>query len=520
MAKTKTQTLDSMDEIASFCKRRGFIYPNSDIYGGLAGFWVYGHLGVELKRNIQASWWRRYVTMREDVVGIDGSIITHPRVWEASGHVESFSDPLLDCVKCKVRIRGDHLIEDELKRSADGMSLDEIGKLVKKHKLKCPKCGGALTDPKKYNLMFRTHVGAIEDDTSLAYLRPETAQVIFTNFRLVQDAARLKLPFGIAQSGKAYRNEIAPRNFTYRAREFEQMEMEYFVHPDKINECPFIDEVLDLKINMLTTKDQKGVGKGKHKKMTIKQALSKKIIPTKWLAYWLGITYKWFIEDLGVRPENLRLRQHLDDELAHYAKGCFDVEYNFPFGWKEIHGQADRTQFDLTQHAKFSGTKMEVFDEATQKRVMPYVAAEPSQGLDRALLAVLVDAHVKEKDRTILKLKPKLAPIQVAIMPLMKKDGMDKKAYKIHKELQEDFRTFYDVSGSIGRRYARQDEVGTPFCVTVDYDTKKDKTVTLRERDSTDQVRLPINQLGVTLQKLLKGKMGFKRAGKRVKENK
>lgn len=516
------EKIDSMADIAVFCKRKGFVYSNSEIYGGLAGFWDYGHLGVELKNNIKASWWNRFVRGRPDVVGIDGALINHPQVWVASGHVDSFTDPLLDCKKCGNRVRGDHLIEEALKIPADGMSLEKIGDLVKKNNLRCPKCKGPLTDPRKYNLMFRTHVGPLEDETSVAYLRPETAQLMFTNFRLVQEAARLKLPFGIAQAGKGYRNEISPRNFTFRSREFDMMEIEYFVHPDKINECPGIEQYLDLKISILTAEDQEKSEEAKEKDMTIRQALEKGIIKTRWHGYWLSEMYLWLLS-LGIKSENLRIREHMKKELAHYAKACFDIEYHFPFGWKEIHGMADRTQFDISQHMKHSGKDLTYFDEETKQRVVPYVAAEPSQGLDRAFLAVITDAYedaharMEKTGKFALKLNKKIAPITIAVFPLMPRDGLGELALEVFNALKGDFCASYDVSGSIGRRYARMDEIGTPYCVTVDYDSLKKKDLTLRDRDTTKQVRLKIKDLVPTLRKLLSDGIPFEMAGKLLK---
>jgi glycyl-tRNA synthetase len=424
-----------MEKIVSLCKRRGFIFPSSDIYGGLNGAWDYGPLGVELKRNIKEAWWNEMVTSREDVEGIDASILMHPRVWVASGHVEEFTDPLVDCKQCKHRFKADSLESDTKK---------------------CPDCGGELTEARRFNLMFKTFVGPVEEEASVVHLRPETAQGIFVNFENVRETARAKLPFGIAQIGKAFRNEINPRNFTFRSREFEQMEMEFFVPPAEDD---------------------------------------------KWYAYWRDRRFAWY-KSLGLREENLRLREHDVKELAHYAKACVDVEYHFPFGWSELEGVANRRDFDLTRHTQHSGKRLDYFDEPTKQRFTPYVI-EPSAGVDRSLLAFLVDAYVEEEERTVLRFHPRLAPIKVGIFPLLKKDGQPERAIAIRDELKRHFTVFYDHSGAVGRRYRRQDEIGTPFCITVDHQTAVDDTVTLRERDSMAQERVKVAELTtVLLQKI------------------
>ena len=501
----------TIEDMASFCKKKGFIYPNSEVYGGVAGLFDYGPLGVELKNNIKQHWWKTFVQDREDIAGIDGTIITHPKVWEASGHVTSFTDLFVDCKKCKERYRADHLVHDVLKVAVDGVSAEDLSKIINENKIKCKKCMGELTEVRKFNLMFKTNVGPIEGNIS--YLRPETAQEMFTNFKLVAENSRLKLPFGIAQIGRAFRNEIAPRDFLFRTREFEQMEIEFFVHPKKVNNCHFIKEVENMKVNILSAEMQKK--KAKHEKMKIKEALAKKIIKTQWHAYWLALNYKWFL-DLGIKEENLRLREHLKDELAHYANGCFDIEYNFPFGWKEIQGNADRTQFDLNQHTKFSNKDLTIFDEETKEKVIPYVASEPSQGVDRAFLAFIFDAYEydKSRDNIVLKLSPLLSPYKVAVFPLVSnKLNITKKAREVFELLRKEFRTFYDDGGSIGRRYSRQDEIGTVVCCTIDFDTLKNKSVTLRHRDTTKQIRVPISKLKDAIQGAIKGKK-FEKLGK------
>ncbi len=422
---------DLMDKIVSLCKRRGFIFQSSEIYGGLNSCWDYGPLGCELKHNIKEEWWRAVVREREDVVGIDSSILMHPRVWEASGHVESFSDPLVDCKGCKRRFRAD--------------DLDDPGH--------CPECGGELTEARQFNLMFKTFMGPVEDDASVVYLRPETAQGIFANFENVATTARLKLPFGIAQIGKSFRNEITPGNFIFRTREFEQMEMEYFVEP----------------------------GTDEH-----------------WFEHWKQERWRWYL-DLGIRPSRLRMREHGPEELAHYAKACVDIEYEFPFGWSELEGIANRTDFDLRRHQEFSGKNLEYFDDQARKRFIPYVI-EPSAGVDRSLLTFLVDAYDEqvsergERER-FLRLHPRLAPLKVAVLPLVRRDGMPELARKIFAGLKRRFPAFYDERGAIGRRYRRQDEVGTPYCVTVDGQSLEDDTVTVRYRDSREQPRVAIPEL-------------------------
>ncbi len=469
----------TIEDVSIFCKRKGFVYPNSEIYGSFSGFFDYGHLGVELKNNIKNAFWKRFVQEREDVVGIDGAIITHPKVWKASGHVDSFTDYIYRCGKCKLMMKGE-----------DGKGM------------KCPKCKADLISEGQFNLMFKTAVGPIESSENIAYLRPETAQVIFTNYKLVQESARQKLPFGIAQSGKAFRNEISPRDFLFRSREFEQFEIEFFVHPKKVNDCPFIKEVEHTKVNVLTAENQEG-GK-EHIEMTIKQMIDKKIASA-WQAYWLAEYYKFFL-DFGIKKEHLRLREHLKSELAHYAVACFDIEYKFPFGWKEIHGNADRQQFDLMQHMKFSKENLEYFDEETKEKVVPYVASEPSQGIDRAFLAFLFDAYNYDKERgnIVLKLDPRLASVKVGVFPLLSnREEIISKARKIFEILKREFVCQYDKSGSIGRRYARADEIGIPYCITIDFDSLKDNSVTLRSRDTTKQIRVKISDLKNVLTSLI-----------------
>ncbi len=460
----------SINDMAIFCKKKGFVFPNSEIYGGYSGFFDYGPLGVELKNNIKGALWKTFVQSREDIVGIDGTIITHPKVWQASGHVDSFTDYIYRCDGCKILMKGD----------------DDRG-------MKCPKCGSDLENQGKFNLMFETQVGPFSD--SRAYLRPETAQVIFTNFKLVMDSARKKLPFGIAQAGKAFRNEISPRDFLFRSREFEQFEIEYFVNPDSV-EAP---KMMEMEVQLLTAENQEK--NEEHSKVAVNDIIEKKIA-SPWHAYWLAQFYKFFI-DYGIDKENLRLREHLKGELAHYASACFDIEYRFPFGWKEIHGNADRGQFDLKQHMKSSQSSLEYFDEESKKKVVPHVASEPSQGIDRAFLAFLFDAYHDDKERgnAVLKIDPRLAPVKAAVFPLVNK--LQKQAKEVFEMIKNNFSAVYDKSGSVGRRYARADETGIPYCITVDFDTLKDKSVTIRDRDTTKQIRVKIAELEGKLEKLI-----------------
>jgi glycyl-tRNA synthetase len=434
------KTPDLMSTIVSLCKRRGFIFQSSEIYGGLNSCWDYGPLGVELKRNVKEAWWRSMVMNRRDIVGQDAAILMHPKVWEASGHLAGFTDPMVDCKSCKARFRADHL-----------ENLD-----------KCPNCGGEFTEVRKFNLMFKTFMGPIDDQGSIVYMSPETAQGIFVNFLNVQQAARLKPPFGIAQIGKSFRNEITPGNFTYRTREFEQMEMEFFVPPQD-----------DLQ----------------------------------WYEYWRDQRLAWYIR-YGIKAENVHLREHEKDELAHYAKACCDVEYKFPFGWSELEGIANRTDFDLKQHSAASGKSLAYFDEESKQHYFPYVI-EPAAGADRATLAFLIDAYDVEgegKDaRTVLHFHPAIAPIKAAVLPLVKRDGMPEKAEKIYQELlKHSIRSMYDQASSIGRRYARQDEAGTPYCITVDSQSIEDDTVTIRERDSREQYRVTIEECVATIAQKLR----------------
>ena len=432
----------TMDKIVSLSKRRGFVFPSSEIYGGLGSSYDYGHYGVLLKDNVKARWLEAMVRERDDIVALDSSIILHPDVWKASGHVGGFSDPLIDCKTCKKRFRADHL------------DTESCGKRPSKHPGETPDCD--LTEPRNFNLMFQTRVGAMEESGVDVYLRPETAQGIFINFKNVAQIARRKPPFGIAQVGKSFRNEITPGNFIFRTLEFEQMEMEFFVPPAEADE---------------------------------------------WYRYWVDERLAWH-RRYGLRASNLRVRPHEADELSHYSSATSDIEYLFPMGYSELEGIANRGDFDLTQHAKFSGEKLEYYDQQSGERYVPYVI-EPAAGVDRATLAFIVDAYwdeeVEGRKRTVLSLHPKLAPVKVAVLPLVSKDGMPEKAREIFETLRGRIGAEYDEGGSIGKRYRRQDEIGTPWCVTVDGETASDGSVTLRDRDSLEQTRVPYDGLAAEL---------------------
>lgn len=414
-----------MDKLVSLCKRRGYIFQSSEIYGGINSCYDYGPLGVELKRNVKDIWWNSMTRDRDDIEGIDTSILMHPRVWHASGHVEGFTDPLVDCKKCKRRFK-----EDEIEGTV------------------CPKCKGELTEARKFNLMFKTYMGPVEEDANIVYLRPETAQGIYVNFLNVSTTARRKIPFGIAQIGKAFRNEITPGNFIFRTREFEQMEMQFFVHPSE---------------------------------------------DAQWMDHWKEERIKWY-DSVGLDRNKLRFHEHSKDELPHYAKEAVDIEYEFPFGWQELEGIHNRTDYDLTRHQEESNKKLTYFDEARGSRYIPYII-ETSAGCDRTILTILTDAYDEEEDRVVLRLSPNVAPVKVAVFPLVKKDGMPEIARKIFNDLKTGLKAFYDDGGAIGRRYRRQDEIGTPFAVTIDSDTIEDGTVTLRYRDSMKQERYPSDNI-------------------------
>ncbi len=492
----KEYTDISIEEMAIFCKRKGFVYNSGEIYGGMAGFWDFGHLGVELSNNIKKEWWKSHVHSREDIVGIDGSIITNPKVWEASGHVFSFVDVAVVCKKCGNKTKVDKF---------------EAGRI---EKVKCEKCGGEFETKGEFNPMFTTQVGPIKEDSIKAYLRPETAQLIFTNFRYVYDNARLKLPCGIAQIGKAFRNEIAPRDFLFRAREFEQMEIEYFIKPEQ--KCPYGIGNTEI---LVYSAEMQEAGK-KAAKMKFSDAYGKGIIKTDWHAYWLEQEFLWFI-GLGANPEKFRIRQHIKDEKSHYALDTWDLEYRFPFGWKELEGIANRTDFDLKQHEKFSGKDLKIFDEDTKEKFLPHVVCEPSLGIGRAFLVFMFDSYFydKKRENVVLKIHPKLSPIKVAILPIVKKKEFKKIAKEILNELKNEFNVIYDESGSIGRRYSRQDEAGTPYCITIDADSLKKKDITIRDRDTSEQFRIKIKNIKETVRKIIEGG-NLSNLGKRINTRK
>jgi len=449
----------TMEKIVALSKRRGFVYPGSDIYGGLANTWDYGPLGVELKNNVKQSWWKMFVHRRRDIVGLDAGILMHPKIWEASGHVANFNDPLVDCKTCRGRFRADHLIEDKLGQHVDGKSPEELSAILAAAHLPCPTCGNrTLTEARQFNMMFRTTIGPVEESGVQVYLRPETAQAIFVQYKNILATARQKVPFGVAQIGKAFRNEITPGNFIFRDIEFEQMEIEYFVRPDGGAEA---------------------------------------------FEAWLAEMGRW-LETLGIRPEHLRVREHEAEELSHYSSRTVDYEYRFPdpLGWRELYGLANRTDFDLSRHQEVSGEDLTYFEQASGERFLPHVI-EPTFGVDRTVLMLLLDAYDEEAavdvngkadTRVVLRLHPRVAPFKAAVLPLMKKPELATVAWDLFNRIQDEtgLTIDYDETANIGKRYRRQDEVGTPFCVTVDYDSLDDRAVTVRDRDTTEQTRVPI----------------------------
>jgi glycyl-tRNA synthetase len=447
----------NMETITNHAKHRGFVFPGSEIYGGLANTWDYGPLGVELKNNVKKAWWKKFVQESPYNVGLDAAILMNPRTWEASGHIGNFNDPMMDCKNCKARHRADKLIEEAAEQAGkeiivDGLPFEKMEELVKEYNIACPECGSHdFTSIRQFNLMFKTHQGVTESSSNEIYMRPETAQGIFVNFKNVQRTMRKKLPFGIAQVGKSFRNEITPGNFTFRTREFEQMELEFFCKPG--------DEI-------------------------------------EWFNYWKDTAEKW-LKSLGMTPENLRLRDHNEDELSHYSNATTDFEYKFPFGWGELWGVASRTDFDLKRHMEYSGEDFNYIDQETNERYIPY-CIEPSLGADRVTLAFLIDAYEDEQledgtARTVMHLHPALAPYKAAVLPLSKK--LSEEATEVFSQLAKDFMVDYDETGSIGKRYRRQDEIGTPFCITYDFDSKEDGMVTVRDRDTMEQTRVKISDL-------------------------
>lgn len=459
MTVPQTARVATMDKVAALCKRRGFVFPGSDIYGGLANTWDYGPLGVELKRNVKDLWWRMFVHGRRDIVGLDAGILMHPRVWEASGHVESFNDPLVDCRTCKSRFRADHLIEEKLGQHVEGKSAAEMSAIIAASGMKCPVCGNAtLTDARQFNMMFRTTIGPVEETGTVVYLRPETAQAMFVQYKNVVATGRVKVPFGIAQIGKAFRNEITPGNFIFRLLEFEQMEIEYFVKPDEAAER---------------------------------------------FDGWVAAMQDW-LDHIGVRRDFIRVREHETDELSHYSSRTIDYEYQFPgaMGWRELYGLANRSDFDLTQHQTVSGQDLQYFDQAENRKYLPYVL-EPTFGVDRTILTLLIDAYDEESTtdvngkpdvRTVLRLHPRVAPYKAAVLPLMRKPELVGPAQALFEAIRQETGALieYDDTGNIGKRYRRQDEIGTPFCFTVDFETLEDHAVTVRHRDDMSQERIAV----------------------------
>ena len=446
--------LDSLKPIIALCKRRGFIYPGSEIYGGFANTYSFGPYGAQLKKNIKDLWWKTFVQKRDDIVGLDGPILLHPKAWKASGHLDGFNDALIDCKSCKGRFRCDHLIEQTLNQDADGMTLDQMTQLIQDNKVKCPKCGKEdFTAARHFNLMFQTPMSKTSADADVAYLRPETAQAIFLDYKNIVDTMRVKLPFGVAQIGKAFRNEITPGNFIFRVIEFEQMEIEYFIKE----------------------------------------------------SHWKEIFEKWlkqmhhFCDLIGLKASHVHEKEHPKEQLSHYSKRTVDLVFDFPFGRSELYGLAYRTDFDLTQHSKFSGQELYYHDLEAKEKFTPHVI-EPTFGVERSVLAVLCDAYEEQKlqdgeTRVVLHLHPRVAPVKVAVFPLMKKEPLASKALEVYDLLKEIWDVEYDASGAIGKRYRRQDELGTPYCITIDFDTLENETVTLRDRDSMEQIRMPISQI-------------------------
>lgn len=454
---------DTLKPIVALCKRRGFIYHGSEIYGGFANTYSFGPYGTELKKNIKDLWWKTFVQQRRDMVGLDGPILLHPKTWAASGHVEGFNDALIDCKVCKSRFRCDHLIEEALKQNADGLTLRQMTDLVQKHKIKCPKCGASdFTEARIFNLMFHTHMSKTGGDGDVAYLRPETAQSIFLDFKNIINTMRVRVPFGIAQIGKAFRNEITPGNFIFRVIEFEQMEIEYFIRKE-------------------------------HWQKTFEE--------------WLIAMQNW-CRLIGLNPARVHEKEHPKEQLSHYSKRTIDIVYDFPFGTSELYGLAYRTDFDLNRHAQFSGQNLEYTDPETKEKFIPHVI-EPTFGIERTLLALLCDAYDEEQlengeMRTVLHFSPLIAPVKVAVFPLMKKEPLVEKAQKVFAQLHSLWHCEYDESGAIGKRYRRQDELGTPFCLTIDFDTLENDTVTLRDRDSMQQARVPVGKLIEVLSEKIK----------------
>ncbi len=500
----------TIEEFTVFCKKKGFVFQAAQIYGGLAGFFDFGPLGVEIKNNLKAEFWKKFVLKREDIFGQDGSIITNQSVWKASGHVDTFADLVLTTKETKTKLRADHFIEDTLNIPVDGMNAEEINSLIKKHNLKWK--GEEFEEVKNFNLMFVTQVGADANKNSIAYLRPETAQSIFPNFKQIAEVSRAKLPFGIVQIGKAFRNEISPRDFVFRSREFEQMEMEYFFNPN--SKCELLTEKQKKTKIMFLSAENQDKDSSEMIETTIEKLLKDKKL-NEYHAFWLAEFFNWFTEDIGFKYENLRIREHIKTELSHYSKGTFDIDYKYPFGYKEMLGMANRGNYDLNQHQEHSKQKLEFFDEANKEKLLPHVI-EPSLGVERFFMAILNETYINDEKRgnIVLNLPPKIAPYKVGVFPLVNKEELTKVAREIYEDLiEEDISAFYDRSGSVGRRYARADEIGTPYCITVDFECieegKDNGTVTIRDRNTTEQKRLKVESLSGVIISLIKGNLKF-----------
>ena len=483
--------------MADIALRLGIAFPSAEVYGGYAGFYDWGPVGAELKNNVKRAWWKEFVHGSHEVIGLDGSIITNPEVWKASGHVEHFHDPIVVCKKCGKRFRADHIIEDALKINVEGKTPEEMTKIIRENDIRCPACGGELGEVKLFNLMFSTQVGPYEG--SVSYLRPETAQLIFVNFPRLYQVARKRMPLGIAQIGKAFRNEISPRNFLFRLREFEQMEIEFFFDPEN-DSCPYYDNVKDHEALVVTAEMQE---RGEKEKRIRIADIVPEVPGREWIVYWIVRSLKWY-ERIGVKKELLRVREQLPDERAHYSRGTWDIEFYFEgMGWKEIQGIAHRGTYDLSRHQEHSGKSFEAV-RADGTKFVPMVI-EPSWGVDRVVLAVLFSAYDEEEKRKLFRFAPIVAPYTVAVFPLVSKDGLQEKAWEIYLNLlDEGINAVYDEKGSIGRRYRRQDEIGTPWCITIDYQTPEDGTVTIRDRDSMEQVRINSDEVVEWIRKRVK----------------
>lgn len=500
----------NIERIISIAKRRGIVFPSSEIYGGLSGFFDFGHVGLFLKRKIENFWREFFIKSEENIFEIETALVMHEKVWKASGHLDSFIDPLTQCKKCNSFYRADNLIEEATGEFVEGLKPEEMTKKILENKIKCPKCKGELSEVRTFNLMLSSNVGPVGG--SIAYLRPETAQGIFTNFKNLLASTRATLPFGVAQIGKSYRNEISPRQWIMRLREFSQMEIEMFFNPKK-SEVPNFEKIANIKIPILTREEQKK--NGKCIKITAKEAVEKGIVPNYFLAYFLAKEFLWY-QQLGIPAEALRFRHMLPEETPHYSKGNFDMEIKFDFGWKEVVGNAYRTDYDLSTHMKHSGESFTIVDDG--EKIVPHVV-EPSFGIDRTIYGILLYCYREGRERgwEWFAFPPKIAPYTVAVFPLVSKDKLKEKSKEIYNMLKMCFDVFYDESGSIGKRYARADEIGVPWCITIDYDTLKDESVTVRDRNTTKQVRVRIESLLDTLQKLMNKEIEFEKLGKLIK---